>query len=158
MPSAMSAAAAILPILTVWAGALDVFTRSIPNVTVSMLGGGFLIFAAAAGFNVPFILAHAACAIFVLGVSLILYFRKLIGGGDAKLLACAALWFGFENLLAFLTWTALSAGALAVAFLIADAASPRTREYTGWSGRFPFGAAIAAGALIVFPDWFVSFH
>ena len=80
-----------------------------------------------------------------------------MGGGDAKLLAAASLWFGFENLLPFLAATALAGGVLSLAYLAFSAARVGLGQDTVIARNVPYGAAIAAGGLSVLPDWLASF-
>ena len=66
----------------------------------------------------------------------------ILGGGDVKLLAAAALWLGAAALMPFLMATALAGGLLAVAFL-AWALVRRDRGRVA----LPYGIAIAAGGV-----------
>ncbi len=150
-------AAAFLPVILVWAGAVDLLTRSIPNSLVLLLAVSFAFFAIVAGLPLGQILAHFICAAGVLLLGFALYTRSFIGGGDAKLLAGAALWFGFENILPLFAGTALAGGALALAYLAAH----EMRWYPGFTqervATIPYGAAIAAGGLAALPEWLAGF-
>ena len=83
-----------------------------------------------------------------------------IGGGDAKLFAACALWLGWPAVAPFLIWTALAGGGLAVMLLWSRRlAGPVIADGPAWVGRLmtpgedvPYGLAIAAGALIAFPQ------
>jgi prepilin peptidase CpaA len=82
-----------------------------------------------------------------------------IGGGDAKLFAACALWLGWPAFLPFLLWTTLAGGALAVTLLGARKAPLIAGIGPAWVGRLltpggdvPYGVAIAAGALVAFPQ------
>lgn len=158
MLSSMTAtAAAALPVLLVWAGAVDIVTRSIPNSIALLLAGCFSVFAAAAGLSAPQLLAHAICALAVLAGGFFLYSHSLIGGGDAKLLASLALWSGFENILQLLAWVSLAGGGLSLAWLLVHSVRARLGLAPARLPAIPYGAAIAAGALIVLPDWLAAF-
>ncbi len=150
-------AAAALPVLLVWAGAVDIFTRAIPNAVVLLLAACFALFAVAAGMPLFQIAAHAACASVVLLFGFLLFSTSLIGGGDAKLLAAASLWFGFDSLLPFLAGTAIAGGVLSLAYLAFSAARVGLGQESALARTVPYGAAIAAGALQVLPDWLASF-
>jgi prepilin peptidase CpaA len=150
-------AAAALPVLLVWAGAVDIVTKSIPNSIVLLLAAGFSAFAAAAGLSVPQLFAHAFCALAVLTGGFFLYSQSLIGGGDAKLLASLALWSGFENILQLLVWISLAGGGLSLAWLLVHSTRTRLGLASASLPAIPYGAAIAAGALIVLPDWLASY-
>ncbi len=158
MDSSLTAtAAAALPVILVWAAAVDILTRAIPNTVVLALAACFAVFAVAAGIPIAQILAHAACAGAVLLFGFLLFSQSMIGGGDAKLLAAASLWFGFENLLPFLAATALAGGVLSLTYLAVSAAKVGLGQESVLARTVPYGAAIAAGALAVLPDWLVSF-
>jgi prepilin peptidase CpaA len=150
-------AAALLPVLLVWAGAVDLLTRSIPNSIVLFLSGGFVLFAGVEGLSFVQIVAHAVCALIVLVFGFALFSRSLIGGGDAKLLSAAALWLGFGHLLPLLAGTALAGGVLSLAFLAAHGLRFKGRPVLLQAQTIPYGAAIAAGALAAIPEWVSAF-
>ncbi len=149
-------AAASLPVLMVWAAAVDIVARSIPNTLVLVLAGCFAAFAALAGISAGDWLAHVACASAVLTVGFVLFSYSLIGGGDAKLLAGASLWFGFDNVLPFLAAVALAGGVLSLCYLTAGLIRAQLGLALMQSRAIPYGAAIAAGALAVVPDWLAA--
>jgi prepilin peptidase CpaA len=156
VPLATATAAATFPVLLVWAGAVDVVTRSIPNTVVAVLAASFAGFAVFAGLPIIEVFAHFCCACIVLAGGFVLFFYSLLGGGDAKLLAGAALWFGFENILPFLAAVALAGGLLTLIYIAATALRNQFQEVSGRL-TIPYGAAIAAGALAVLPDWIARF-
>ena len=157
MDSSLTAtAAAALPVILVWAAAVDILTRAIPNTVVLLLTACFAVFAVAAGMPLVQMVAHVACASAVLLFGFLLFSQSMIGGGDAKLLAAAALWFGFENLLPFLAATALAGGVLSLTYLAVSAAKVGLGQESALARTVPYGAAIAAGALAVLPDWLAS--
>jgi prepilin peptidase CpaA len=51
-----------------------------------------------AGIGLPAIGAHLAAGLCVLLLCMVFFFCGWCGGGDAKLLAAIALWFGFDSL------------------------------------------------------------
>jgi prepilin peptidase CpaA len=155
--SLIATAAAALPVLLVWAAAVDILTRAIPNSVVLLLTGAFGLFAGTAGMTAAHIMDHAVCAGAVLTFGFLLFSRSLLGGGDAKLLAAASLWFGFETLLPFLAATALAGGVLSLGCLAFSAARVRLGQGTVIARDIPYGAAIAAGGLAVLPDWLAAF-
>lgn len=136
--------------------AVDIFTRAIPNRVVLLIAACFGAFALADGMPLPQIAAHAACAAAALAVGFLLYSQRLFGGGDAKLLAAAALWFGFDSLLPFLAVTALAGGALSLGHLAAGLAGAQMGLIASPLRTIPYGAAMAAGALAIFPEWLLS--
>ena len=157
MDSSLTAtAAAALPVILVWAGAVDIFTRAIPNPVVLLLAACFALFAVAAGMPPTKIGGHMICACVVLVCGFWLFSQSMIGGGDAKLLAAASLWFGFETLLPFLAATALAGGVLSLTYLAFSAAKVGLGQESALARTVPYGAAIAVGALAVLPDWLAS--
>src|SRR6185295_3013176 len=91
---------------------------------------------------------------------------RWIGGGDAKLMAAASMWLGLIGLGPFVFYTALAGGALALMLLAIRSAWVRPLAAGGppWidrlatpGGATPYGVAIAAGALLAFPQG-VIFH
>src|SRR5690606_17246076 len=83
-----------------------------------------------------------------------------IGGGDAKLMAAASLWLGFDNLLVFLVWTALLGGALSLLILTYRRFFPPLwLMRQPWAMRLhdpnegiPYGVALAGAGLVVYPS------
>lgn len=148
------------PCLVLIAALSDATTMTIPNwISVCMLAA----FLALAPFLLPWssVLAHAGVGAAALLIGIGLFAAGWIGGGDAKLCSACALWVGWTGVGAFLLVTAVAGGALALMILLwrkfafqtaADAWAP------GWLARLaqpnvgvPYGIAIAAGALFVFP-------
>jgi prepilin peptidase CpaA len=84
-----------------------------------------------------------------------------IGGGDAKLFAASLLWLGWPAAGSFMLVTALAGGALTLGLLSLRsgwfepvlAGSPAwVRKLGAKDGDIPYGVAIAAGALMAFPQ------
>ncbi|MGA7326489.1 MAG: prepilin peptidase [Rhodomicrobium sp.] len=145
-------AAAALPVLLVWAGAFDLITRSIPNSVALLLAASFFAFAGSAGISAPQLVTHMICGCTVLAAGFALFYFSLIGGGDAKLLASASCWFGFENIVPFLAAVALAGGVLALICLILHQLRAQLGLEFEPSPAIPYGAAIAAGGLAILPD------
>ena len=83
-----------------------------------------------------------------------------VGGGDAKLAASAALWFGFAELMNYLLYASLFGGVLTI-LLLQLRQLPLPYALTGqtWLMRLhakesgiPYGIALAIGALAVYPQ------
>lgn len=143
MPLALSLAALALLVAAATTDALD---RRIPNaLSLGLALVGLARIAAdlvAGGPALPVAADLAGAAgVFALGAA---GFRfGLLGGGDVKLLAAAALWLGAAALLPFLMATALAGGLLAVVFLaVALLRHDRSKV------ALPYGIAIAAGAIL----------
>ena len=154
----------IFPAAVAFAGAMDLFTMTIPNRVSLALLAGFAVLAPLAGFGAGDILSHLAAGIAVLGLGILLFIPGWIGGGDAKLAAGVALWLGFGHLFEYFIAVALLGGTLAGA-LMAFRAQPLPLALTTqtWAIRLydrrvgiPYGLALAAGALLLYPHthWF----
>ncbi len=141
---------------------MDVLTFTIPNrISVALLGG-FWICSLSLGMSSPILLGHLTAGLLMFLVGFAMFALGWIGGGDAKLLAAAALWIGLDHLLPFLFWTALLGGALSIALLTYRSILPPVWLLSqSWAMRLhdrkegiPYGVAIAGGALIVYPSTF----
>lgn len=136
----------------------DIYEFKIPNwVSVVLFTAYFAAgFGLGAGADVVVEGALLACAALVAGFAL--YALRIVGGGDAKLLAAAAPWIGFSALAPFLVNVALAGAALAVALLLfrrmpalpAYAQAPWLMRLHQRPKDIPYGVAIAAGGLLTF--------
>jgi prepilin peptidase CpaA len=110
---------------------------------------------------------HLAAGALVLTVCFGFFAAGWIGGGDAKLAAATALWFGFDYLLVYLIYASLFGGVLTF-LLIQFRRLPLPASLAGqaWiqrlhesGGAVPYGIALAAAALIVYPKtgWMPGF-
>jgi prepilin peptidase CpaA len=150
----------VFPALMAYAAASDLLTMTIPNELSLALIGAFAVFAILAGLPLTVVLMHVAACALVLCVCFGLFAFGWIGGGDAKLAAATALWFGFGALLDYLLLATIAGGVLTLAILAA-----RTRPLPafalgcGWIERLhdrktgvPYGIALAGAALAVYPQ------
>jgi prepilin peptidase CpaA len=154
----------VFPTAMAFAGAMDLLTMTIPNrVSLAMLAA----FAAAApltGMPWAQFFGHLLAGFLMLAVGILMFERGWIGGGDAKLLAAAVLWLGFENILQYLFLVAALGGVLAAAILVyRGLAPPLWLAGQHWAMRLhdrktgiPYGMALAAAALWIYPStkWF----
>jgi prepilin peptidase CpaA len=83
----------------------------------------------------------------------LLFSRGLLGGGDVKLLAAAALWFDFRGAAALFLYVAIGGILLSIAFILLRRLLPE--RLTGGNipslkarGPIPYGVAIAGGAVL----------
>lgn len=150
----------LFPSLMAFAAASDLLTMTISNRVSLALLAGFFVLALVAGMSPAAVAMHVAAALAVLAVTFVLFARGWIGGGDAKLAAAIALWFGFEPLLPFLVYASLLGGGLTL-LLLQFRRLPLPVSFAGqeWLARLhrrdtgvPYGIALAAAALIVYPD------
>ena len=105
----------------------------------------------------------------VLLIGFCLFAANIIGGGDAKLLAAAALWAGWTELPSLLFYTALAGGALAIVMVVWEmlrshaeltaGASPSAllKRAISLKPDLPYGVAIAFGACAFLPrSWWAA--
>ncbi len=155
----------IFPALMIVAGAGDALSMRIPNWLTLLIAALFLPMAMATGMSWPDIGAHllTGFAMFVLGF--VIFAMRLFGGGDAKLLAAAALWLGWSDLMPFLVMTAFAGGLLALCVgvwaLVSQNSEIRDgslfRRFGSIKPNVPYGYAFAIGAILAFPDsWWMS--
>lgn len=153
------AALGVFPVLMLAAALCDIATLTIPNRLSIALTPAFFLAAWLAGLSTEAVAWHAATGAAALAIAAGGFALGLMGGGDAKLLAVAALWLGPTGALPLLTWTALAGGGLAAVLLLGRRLpQAATAGAPAWAGRLlqprggvPYGVAIAAGALIALP-------
>ncbi len=150
----------LFPALMAFAAVSDLFTMTISNRVSLALAAGFLILALASGMGLHDILAHVGAGAAVLIVAFGCFAMGWVGGGDAKVAASAALWFGFAKLLDYLVCASVFGGLLTL-LLLQFRQWPLPYSLTGqaWIARLhakqsgiPYGIALAIGALTVYPD------
>ncbi|MEE8308233.1 MAG: prepilin peptidase, partial [Gammaproteobacteria bacterium] len=107
----------VFPALMVLAGAMDIFTMTIPNRITIGLVASFVCLVPFAGFGWETIALHVAtgAAMLILGIGA--FAAGWVGGGDAKLFAAASLWMGPEYIYQYDLVTALFGGVLSLAML-----------------------------------------
>lgn len=148
------------PALMAFAAVSDLFTMTISNRVSLLLVAGFAILAVASGMDLHDLGSHLGAGLAVLAAAFACFAMGWIGGGDAKLAAAAALWFGFAHLLEFLVYASLLGGGLTLLLLeFRRWPLPIALGSQGWLLRLhhrdtgiPYGIALAIGALIVYPE------
>lgn len=83
----------------------------------------------------------------------LLFHFNLLGGGDVKFAAVAALWVGWANLPHFLVFMALGGGCLALGLMAARLLPYAATRWPILESRagLPYGVAIALGAVLASP-------
>ena len=150
----------LFPAMMAFAASTDLLTMTISNRVSLILIGGFVVLAFAGGMSGVDVLWHVGAACLVLVIAFGFFARGWIGGGDAKLAAATALWLGFDHLLPYLVTASLLGGALTLALLqFRIAPLPDWLARQEWverlhrnDGGVPYGIALAAAALAVYPD------
>jgi len=153
----------LFPALMAFAAASDLFTMTISNRVSLALLAGFLALALISGMGLTDILSHLGAGAAVLVVAFGCFAMGWVCGGDAKVAASAALWFGFAHLMNYLVYASLFGGALTL-LLLQFRQWPLPYLFAGqaWllklhakESGIPYGIALAIGALTVYPetDW-----
>ena len=150
----------LFPALMAFAAASDLFTMTISNRVSLALAAGFLALGLLSGMAASDILSHVGAGAAVLAVAFTCFAMGWVGGGDAKIAAAAALWFGFADLMNYLVYASLFGGALTL-LLLQFRQWPLPYPFTGqaWLMRLhaketgiPYGIALAIGALMIYPE------
>jgi prepilin peptidase CpaA len=147
-------------VLMAWAAVEDCRRLVIPNglIFALLLLWPIHLSSMPVRFSTGLAAAGGGLAVFLVGA--LLHARGLVGGGDVKLLAAAALWAGSDRLPALLLMTGLCGGALSLLLLsplgrriaAGHRVGPGRKEATEPDRTVlvvPYGAAIAGAALFV---------
>ncbi len=151
----------IFPLCLAYAALTDILTMKIPNRVPLLLLGSFAIIAPLTGMGWSEAGSHVLAGAIVFAACFGLFSFGVMGGGDAKLLTVAAIWFGMSmELFAFLTNVAVFGGLLTLGILII-----RGNKYSPIVGRvgmlqhltdpklgIPYGVAIGVAGLIEYPN------
>jgi prepilin peptidase CpaA len=152
---------AVFPLLVIIAALKDLTTFTIPNWISIALVLAFYPVALAVGAPMGVIGLCTLVGVAGLLVGMVMFALNWIGGGDAKLLAAAALWIGWPAVLPFVLATAVAGGALALLLLQLRSAmlKPWMERGPAWvtrlateGGDAPYGVAICVGALFTLPQ------
>ncbi|GAC1041236.1 A24 family peptidase [Rhizobium sp. No.120] len=150
----------IFPLCMSIAAISDLLTMMIPNRISVALAISFFVLAPTVGLSFAEIAMHMAGAGAVFFACFTLFALNVMGGGDAKLLAAAALWFGFDaSLLEFLIYVAFIGGVLTVLIMMLRSQA-NTILAIGLplpnslviAKKIPYGIAIAIGGILAFPS------
>lgn len=156
----------LFPVLMIVAGAGDALSLRIPNWLTLTIAGLFFPMAFLTGMPLADIGFHVAVGIALFVAGFLLFSFGVFGGGDAKLLAAAGLWFGSAQLVPFLVSTVLAGGLLAVGVAVWSFIAmsweihdvPLASRIKQLKPNVPYGYAFAVGAILTFPQswWMVS--
>jgi prepilin peptidase CpaA len=149
----------LVPAVLIAAAGWDLASFTIPNFLQAVLLGGFAAFAVASHMPLGMLGWHLVAAAIGFAIGFALFAFNVVGGGDAKLFACVALWFGFPDLLSYAVIASLFGGILTLAMLgFRHLPLPGLLARQGWLTRLhdpkagiPYGVALASGAFAVLP-------
>ncbi len=156
----------LFPAAMAFAGAMDLFTMTIPNRISLALIGAFLVCGLFAGLSLQQYAMHLACGGAILIIGIAMFAAGLLGGGDAKLMASSAIWIGVDKLMLYFLAISVLGGVLALALLLYRRLPAGAYNLPAWAARLhvkgshmPYGVAIAAAALWIYPQtiWFSTF-
>jgi prepilin peptidase CpaA len=150
----------IFPTVMAFAASSDFFTMTISNRISLILVGGFFALALGTGMPAVEIANHLAAGGLILALTFVFFLRGWVGGGDAKLAAATALWFGWTYLFDYLLYASLLGGVLTLALLeFRKLSMPAMLVGKEWAERLhrpgggvPYGIALAIAALVVYPS------
>lgn len=145
--------------LVIFAALNDVVSFKIPNWVCLAIIGLFPIYGIAAGLDLNAWGYHLLGGALGLLLGMALFATGGLGGGDGKLFAAAALWFGWSDFFSFLFLTMLAGGGLAMILLMIRRSLSENVALAGLLNHrafemgepVPYGVAIAAGALWALP-------
>ncbi|MDE0943266.1 MAG: prepilin peptidase [Alphaproteobacteria bacterium] len=147
------------PLVMIWAMVADFRTFEIPHSLPIALVVVFPIAAWAANMSWQQIAWACGLATFMLVVAILMVLFRVMGGGDGKLIAAAALWTGPEAIMPFLLLIALMGGVLALVILLyrrlplASTLASLTafQKMHAEKRDLPYAIAIGIAGLIIYP-------
>jgi prepilin peptidase CpaA len=150
----------VFPAVMAYAAASDLVSMTISNRLCLVLIAAFGLCAFLLGLSWSEIGWHLVAGALVLVITFGLFAAGWIGGGDAKLAAATALWFGFEQLMPYLMLSGVAGGLLTLLVVNFRACPmPAITERWPWARRLhaanqgvPYGIALALAALFVLPE------
>lgn len=159
----------LLPAMMIIAALSDVSTLRIPNWLTGLTAALFFPMAYVTGMPLVEFGLHLLAGVILFFAGYALFAGGLFGGGDAKLMAAAGLWFGTSQTVSFLVLTAVAGGVLAATFALWSvvmvfweihgpmAEASFAQKLKKLSPKVPYGFALAVGAILAFPKtWWVG--
>jgi prepilin peptidase CpaA len=150
----------LFPAMMAYAAASDLITMRLSNRLTLALVAGFAVFALLCGLSGETIAWHLGAGALVLVITFGMFAAGWIGGGDAKLAAATALWLGPELLFNYVVISSALGGFLTLG-LLSMRNNPLPSFAAGWpwlqrlhgpKTGIPYGIALAAAALMMFPE------
>lgn len=150
----------IFPFALIFAGISDAISFTISNKVSLLLLLGFVILAPFSGLSWAEIGLHILVGFSLLIVGFLLFAGGYIGGGDAKIIAAAALWLGPQYTVLFLMLATFYGGILSLIVLkIYNTPLPSFLagqkwlvDYQAGKASVPYGIAIGVAGLSIFPQ------
>ena len=153
----------VFPLCMLAAAVSDIRRFIIPNTVSIALVAAFFISFYLSGLGFDVLRNHLITGGIMLAVGIAMFAYNVCGAGDSKLLAAAALWLGWPMFGKALIVITLFGGALSVLIFLARVIArwvprlslifpPMARLAATEKLIAPYGVAIAAGAVFVFPQ------
>lgn len=147
----------VFPLVMLVAMATDLATMTIPNRLVLGLAGVFLVYALSANWPWDLVAVHLAAGLGALAVGIGCFAAGWMGGGDAKLIAAVALWFGLSpDLAEFALLSSVFGGVLTLIVLLARTLLRPTTGHESIDrlldrgNGVPYGVALGVAGLATF--------
>ena len=147
----------VFPFAMIYAALSDLVSMTIANRVSAILALSFLIFALLTGMPAGEIGLHLAVGLACLGFGFAAFAAGWIGGGDAKLFAATAVWFGLTPALFSYAMLASVMGAVLTILLLLSRMRIAPVTGIGFVDRLlstetgvPYGVALGAAGLVVF--------
>jgi prepilin peptidase CpaA len=150
----------VFPFCMAFAAISDTLSMTIANRVSVLLVATFAVIAPLTGMDWGTYGMHFAAGGLLLAVTFTLFAVGGMGGGDAKMIAATAVWFGFGiELVQYLVFTAFIGGVLTVALLtfrksalsVYSAGNPFLRHFGDAQAGIPYGVALGIGGLVAYP-------
>lgn len=151
----------VFPFCMLFAAISDMLSMTIANRVPLLLIAVFALVAPLTGMDWAAYGMHFAAGGLVLCVTFGLFALGGMGGGDAKLLAATAVWMGFNiHLVEYLIVSTFLGGLLTIGILVYRNStlavftrhSQFLRHFADEANGVPYGIALGAGGLLVYPD------
>ena len=148
--------ACLYPIALFWAAVSDLATMTIPNRLTLGLAVIFVPVALLSHLSLTGWGIHLGLGLAGLVIGMMLFALRFMGGGDAKLIAAASLWLGFQGVIALFLYTAIFGGLLTLGLMALrqyfSLYAPKLPHWLGQHleprGGIPYGIAICAGGIV----------
>ena len=148
------------PFLMAYAATSDLFSMTISNKVSIGLILGFCVMAYFVGMDLQTFGWHWVVFAIALIFGFCLFAVGVMGGGDAKLIASTALWFGWAHTMEYALMFSIFGGLLTLALLnVRGAPIPDRVAKIDWIARLyradtgiPYGIALGAAAMMVYPS------
>lgn len=136
----------------------DFWSMKIPNLVSLAMAAGFFLTLPLTWQGLPVFGEHLSMGLIFFLAGFAMFAFGWLGGGDAKLMAAISLWFGWGDALPFILYTTIFGAALGISLMLGGYLAPVKLRTSAFGMRLfqggkdmPYGIALAAGALFVWP-------